>query len=78
MVLFIPAGYVWSQGRWSRYFKTNSTGIARSRKGLSRGTKMAPQGRPPKMPNDSQNIPLPKRQKRAHSLNNNVVLNTRN
>ena len=34
-------GYVWSNGRRGKYIKTNSTGIARRRKGLSRGTKMA-------------------------------------
>ena len=43
---FLPTGFVWSQGRQSRYIRMNSTGTRRRRPGIPRRTKMAPQGRP--------------------------------
>ena len=41
-------GYAWANRRRGKYIRTNSTGIQRRWKELSRGTKMAPQGRPTK------------------------------
>lgn len=57
-------GNVWNHsGRRGKYIKTNSGGIQRRRKNLSRGTKLAPQGRPTKRNlQDPQTMPpKPKR-----------------
>ena len=59
---------------------TGSTGIKRRRKGLPRGTKMAPQGRPPKRKNEVQCVPFRKAKRaiKQHNLSQNIALNTRN
>ena len=65
----IITGFVQARGHTGRYIKTNSTGIRRRRKGLPRGTKQAPQGRPTKRPGfKSLTISLPgQRDPRNHT-----------
>ena len=71
---FISQGFVKARGRIGRYIKTNSSGIQRRRKGLPRGTKRAPQGRPTKRPLNEPNYlpPKAKRQKKPHCLSLNI------
>ena len=67
-------GFVQARGHTGRYIKTNSTGIRRRRKGLPRGTKQAPQGRPTKRPLQEPNYfpPKAKRPKKPHCLSINI------
>ena len=55
----ILIGIVRSQGRKGRYIKTNAGGIKRRHAGISKGSKMAPQGRPTKRKIGAQELPLP-------------------
>ena len=74
-----PTGHKWTQSKYGKYIKVNSTGIKRRRKALARGTKMAPQGRPPLWKWSEHSIPLRKvkEPKKAHDLTNNILLNQR-
>ena len=66
---------VWSQGRRGHYIKTNSGGIKRRLLGITRGTKMAPQGRPAKRKLGAQNLPFQaKKSIKPHSLSKNIYL----
>lgn len=65
-------GTVWSNGRAGKYIKVNSGGLQRRRKGILRGTKLAPQGRPVKrLPETdlTQLLGRAKRPKNVHNLN---------
>lgn len=55
---------------WEVLYKVNSTGIRRRRSGLPRGTKMAPQGRPAKVMDKMNAIPIrhKAKSKRSHKF----------
>ena len=74
LTIILILGMVWSNGRRGHYIKTNSGGIQRRRKGISRGTRMAPQERPVNRPIDGYTLQgRPKRPKRPHNLS--VLIN---
>ena len=73
------SGFVRSKGLRGHYIKTGAGGIQRRRKGLPRGSTVAPQGRPPKRKSSLNDIPLKtKRLKRHHNLSKNIALGDMN
>ena len=73
-------GNAWTKHRYGKYIKVNSTGIKRRRKTLTRGSRMARQGRPQLWEWSNQSIPIRKVKgpKKPHHLAGNVLLNRRN
>ncbi len=56
---YLCLGLVRGRPRRGRYIRVNSGGIQRRRKELCRGSKMAPQGRPPLKRKGAQMLPMP-------------------